>query len=64
MHRLDFSILQLVPNSLYFNQLWVSVLSAIYHKKKCLWWGQKDALICGYNRKSLGFGFIYMCLVE
>lgn len=35
-------------------QLWVSVLTTIYCKKKRVWWGFSDALIHGYRNMYLG----------
>lgn len=44
--------------SLPFGQWWISVLRIIYCRWKHLWWGLRDALICGYKDESLGAGLI------
>lgn len=57
-----------VSCSLTFGQPWLLMLINVYcKKKKAVWWGWRDALICGYNRGSWGvslilFQFIRMLL--
>lgn len=41
---------------LHFGQFWVSVVIIIYCKQMFLWWGLWDALIYGYNERSLRVG--------
>lgn len=40
---------------LYNYYLWISVLIALYYKKKLLWWGVRDDLIYGCRDNSLSY---------
>lgn len=58
-----FPLLQLLPDhphlpthttlcSLNIVHLWVSVLVSIWSKEKLFYWGQSEALVCGYSIRS------------
>lgn len=47
-----------VSDSLHIDSLSIFVLTAVNCKRKLLWWGLRDSLICGYSNKSSGVTFI------